>query len=361
MIYKKQFFPDCKPELQYLQAFSFQKEKLLFFDIETTGFSARTSSLYLIGAVCFLDRHWTFLQWFAENPEEECAILEAFFAFCPSFSTLIHFNGDGFDIPYLMQKAEKYKLPEPLSAMESIDLYRHIRPCKKRLKLTHLNQKSMESFLGITREDRFHGGELIKVYQTFCSSKEADALSLLLLHNLDDLKGMTRLLPLFAYPAFFVEHLCEIADLSWEEDADGQPALIIELKLAEPIPKAVSVKLPCAYLTLHDQTCRILIHAFEGELKYFISDYKNYYYIPLQDCAIHKSVASYLDPHERIPAKATTCYQRHCGLFLPQETALFEPLFQKDYHDSALWFECTEQFMNTPSQLYLYIKSLISI
>ena len=361
MIYKKQFFPDCEPDLQYLQTFSFQKEEILFFDIETTGFSARSSSLYLIGAVCFLENRWTFFQWFSETPSEECDLLKEFFSFCHSFRALIHFNGDGFDIPYLMQKAEKYMLTEPLSAMESIDIYRLIRPCKKYLKLTHLNQKSLESFLGIRREDRCSGGELIKIYQAFCSSKADDALSLLLLHNLDDLRGMTKLLPLLSYPAFWVEHLYEIAALSWEEETDGQPSLIIELHLTEPVPKAVSVNLPSGYLTLHGRICRILVHAFEGELKYFITDYKNYYYIPLQDCVIHKHVASYLDPRERIPAKATTCYQRHQGLFLPQEKPLFKPVFQESYHSDSLWFECTQQFMNSPSSLCLYIKSLISI
>ena len=219
----------------------------------------------------------------------------------------------------------------------------------------------MESFLGIRREDRCNGGELIKTYQAFCSSKADDALSLLLLHNLDDLRGMTKLLPLLSYHAFWVEHLYEIADLSWEEETKGQPSLIIELHLTEPIPKAVSVNLPSGYLTLHGRICRILVHAFEGELKYFITDYKNYYYIPLQDCVIHKHVASYLDPRERIPAKATTCYQRHQGLFLPQEKPLFKPVFQESYHSDSLWFECTQQFMNSPSSLSLYIKSLISI
>lgn len=86
--------------------------------------------------------------------------------------------------------------------MQSIDLYRLTRPYKKYLKLTHINQKSLESFLGIEREDRYNGGELIKIYQSYCQLKDADALSLLLLHNLDDLKGMTKLLPLLAYPLF---------------------------------------------------------------------------------------------------------------------------------------------------------------
>ena len=361
MLYKQQSFSNFEPDLRYLDSFPFSREEFLFFDIETTGFSPRNTSLYLIGAVCFLDEHWTFLQWFAETPSEECEILNAFLAFCRSFRALVHFNGDGFDIPYLLFKAEKYTLSDTLSSMQSIDLYHLTRPYKKYLKLTHINQKSLESFLGIEREDRYNGGELIKIYQSYCQLKDADALSLLLLHNLDDLKGMTKLLPLLAYPLFLKDQDYTLRNLFWEDSVNGQPLLIAELDLKYPVPKQISNRLSLCYLTLQEGTAKLMIYAFEGELKYFISDYKNYYYIPLQDCAIHKHVASYLDPRERIPAKATTCYQRHRGLFLPQEKALFKPVFQESYHSDTFWFECTQQFMNSPSLLCLYIKSLISI
>ena len=64
MLYKQQSFSNFEPDLRYLDSFPFSREEFLFFDIETTGFSPRNTSLYLIGAVCFLDEHWTFLQWF---------------------------------------------------------------------------------------------------------------------------------------------------------------------------------------------------------------------------------------------------------------------------------------------------------
>lgn len=70
MLYKQQSFSNFEPDLRYLDSFPFSREEFLFFDIETTGFSPRNTSLYLIGAVCFLDEHWTFLQWFAETPSE---------------------------------------------------------------------------------------------------------------------------------------------------------------------------------------------------------------------------------------------------------------------------------------------------
>ena len=64
--------------------------------------------------------------------------------------------------------------------------------------------------------------------------KDADALSLLLLHNLDDLKGMTKLLPLLAYPLFLKDQDYTLRNLFWEDSVNGQPLLIAELDLKYP-------------------------------------------------------------------------------------------------------------------------------
>ena len=77
---------------------------LLFFDIETTGFSGDTSSLYLIGCACYRENRWQLFQWFADTREAEPELLHAFFSFLQNFSVLVHFNGDGFDIPYLLKR-----------------------------------------------------------------------------------------------------------------------------------------------------------------------------------------------------------------------------------------------------------------
>ncbi|MDE5717507.1 MAG: ribonuclease H-like domain-containing protein, partial [Lachnospiraceae bacterium] len=53
-------------------------DKFLFTDIETTGFTAKSSSLYLIGAAFYADGNWRIRQWFCENPTEEAAVLNAF-------------------------------------------------------------------------------------------------------------------------------------------------------------------------------------------------------------------------------------------------------------------------------------------
>ena len=71
-------------------------ETLLFFDIETTGFSADTALVYLIGCVWYQEGSWNLAQWFADSKEAEKEILAAFFSWAGKFSTLVHFNGDTF-------------------------------------------------------------------------------------------------------------------------------------------------------------------------------------------------------------------------------------------------------------------------
>lgn len=77
-------------------------------------------------------------------------------------------------------------------------------------------------------------------------------------------------------------------------------------------------------------------------MKYFYSNYKNYYYLPEEDTAIHKSVASYVDKDHQVQASAATCYTRKLSTYLPQWSILFEPFFKRNYNEKAVFFELTE-------------------
>lgn len=72
----------------------------IFFDIETTGFSPATSTLYMIGCARKSGKYICVDQFFAENPGEECLILNAFLEVLNQYDTIISFNGVGFDIPF---------------------------------------------------------------------------------------------------------------------------------------------------------------------------------------------------------------------------------------------------------------------
>ena len=175
---------------------------LLFFDIETTGFSGDYASVYLIGCVWHDGNTWILTQYFAETRDAEEEVLDAFFALLRTKRILVHFNGDGFDIPFLTKRCVFYKKNWNFEAVESFDIYKKIRPLKKLLGLENLKQKSIEQFLGISREDKYNGGQLIEVYGEYLQTHSELLKHLLILHNEDDLKGMPQILPILAYPDF---------------------------------------------------------------------------------------------------------------------------------------------------------------
>ena len=154
------------------------REDLLFFDIETTGFSGDYNQVYLIGCVYFTDESARFIQWFADSKSAESEVIDQFFTFASNFKTLVHFNGDTFDIPFIEKRCHALGLSHSFEHLTSIDIYKRIKPFKKHLGLENLKQKTIECFLGIDREDQYSGGQLIDVYKEYLQTKDSFLLKL---------------------------------------------------------------------------------------------------------------------------------------------------------------------------------------
>ena len=87
--------------------------------------------------------------------------------------------------------------------MKSLDIYRRVRPFRQLLGLESMKQKAIEQFLGVSREDKYSGGQLIEVYRDYLHTHDKRLYDLLILHNEDDLKGMPAILPILSYPDLF--------------------------------------------------------------------------------------------------------------------------------------------------------------
>jgi len=298
----------------------------VFFDIETTGFKAAYSRVYLIGAAVYMPGGWRIFQWMSENASEEDALLRTFAAFLRPYGCLVHFNGAHFDIPYLQEKFDQYRIPCDLSAFRSIDLFQQFRPLRSLLELDHMNQKALESFLGIDREDRFSGGELIEVYRSFTRKPDPASEKLLLLHNLEDVKGMLHLTDLFAYRQLDTVFPATSGRLAADNKA-------LEMTCSYPLRFPVPLCKSTAWgtLLLHEHAATVQIMICNGQLLHFFENYRDYYYLPEEDEAIHKSVASFVDKDYRVKATARTCYVKKTGSFLPVFSETDLPCFAAAY------------------------------
>ena len=353
-------------------------EKILFMDIETTGFAARSSVLYLIGCIVCEGRQLKLIQYFAEKPDDEENVLSAFLELCRKKQVLIHYNGNNFDIPYLKHKCSSYGHEQPFDTMEGVDIYKRVMPYKQILRVDNLKQKTMEQFLDINREDRYNGGELINVYREYVADavrlekqgllggfeetallkKQADQkLKLLLLHNADDMRGMLSLISLLSYADIFLQPN-KITRISAKKVTEPTGAvhlfLLMRLRLTSAPPKPLVVMKKGIRLAVEGTELTLDIPITEGELKYFYGNFKEYYYLPDEDTALHKSVASFVSPEHRVQATAQNCYTRKEGQFLPEFDLMFEPIFRQSYDKPQLYFELTDELKHSPEMLHQY-------
>lgn len=362
----------------------------VFFDIETTGLNWRKSHLYLIGAAVFRPESglWELTQWFADQPARELDLLEAFADFLRPFRRLIHYNGTGFDLPYLRNKYEFYHLENPFASMGTLDLYLRFRPYQRLFGLSSMKQKSLEAFAGFSRKDRFSGGELIEVYENYLSSADDSLLQTLYLHNREDLTGMVQILSLYGIPSLFSGRF-QLSGVSFR-NADresgghvpeaknaagnmslsdrepqvpgsaGSPVLVLTLALEFPVDRTFHIQFGPYSLTVSGKKVELSIPGQERELKFFFPNYKDYYYLPMEDAAIHKSVGAYVDAGHREKAKAANCYQRHSALYFPQPSELLSPVFREDYRAKQLYFEWKDDLKEDRAFLTRYAAAVLS-
>lgn len=317
---------------------------ILFIDIETTGFTAKASKLYLIGCVYYREGFKT-KQFFAEDYSDEETVLREFLDFAVTFKTLIHFNGNNFDIPYLIAKCKEFDIPNSLDKFEGVDLYKRINRYKDFLKLENCKQKTVESFLKIEREDKYSGGDLIGIYHEFVKYKDEEKRKLLLLHNFDDLRGMLQILPILSYSDMFSKPITvtKVSASYYTDDSGIQKSeVMMVMTLPSPLLTPISFMADKCYFSGGGDQAMLRVPLYEEEMKYFYADYKNYYYLPLEDIALHKAVASFVDKNHREQAKANNCYTKKSSRYLPQWDTLVTPFFKRNYEDKELFFELTD-------------------
>lgn len=421
-------------------------EDVLFFDIETTGLSARSAGLYLIGVLTYtadasiaresniiasLDTsapesagHWTLLQYFCEDVADEPAVLQAFFELLCTKKILISYNGDGFDIPFLRHMLEQYGLPYSFDTVESFDLFKKFRPLKHLLGLPDLKLKSCERFLGIDREDRFTGGELIEVYFEWQKTKAPALLDTLLLHNAEDIANLPNLLPLLRYRSLphsdfrlraherlqdgatplvhlsftFLspmppsahspvengtrevmedrrQHCTDAGEndireatddrhLHWPDAGENDTREVtVDRRLHWPaltLPKPMDLRGDFWALHAEGSAVELYVQLFEGERKLFFADFEHYYYLPAEDQVIHQSLAEFVDRSARKKACARNCYQRVTGCFLPELSEVYTPALRAEYRDKLRYAQYSDTLFDDEAKAIAYLKSFLA-
>ncbi|MDF2589866.1 MAG: hypothetical protein K0S41_3707, partial [Anaerocolumna sp.] len=315
---------------------------------------------------------------------------------------------------------QQHNLVNPFEQIESYDIYRKLNPYKKKLPLTNLKLKTIEAFVHFTRLDLFSGEELIQIYANYLGKVQYERLqekiqrqlntnktnpvvsplfnqtnksqnptsnellNQILLHNLEDIKGLIKVSDILFYVDLFesftedslqntYKHEFKIITLTKTID---QSSVLVEMSLPYTLPTSVIWSLSLESLLKNEtdlihfvsgltfklevflNRLRLTIPLFHGELKVFYENYRDYYYLIKEDYAIHQSIAQYVDKEYRVKAKPATCYSKKTGNFLPQPVEMFLPALKLTYSDKMYYFE-ESNLVNGNVRTKEYINSVI--
>ncbi len=305
---------------------------VMFLDLETTGLRAGEGYVYLIGCLypetdAFTGQiSWKLTQFFGNGWGEELLLLKTFGAFVHSFDTLVTFHGSRFDVPFLKQCYTEYHLDFPLANLRCHELYGMMRPCRKLLPITHLRFSDFEAMCGLKRNEATAGGDLATLYTNYLEHRDEAVMQQLLLHNQDDLTHLYQMLPLLRYP-FLLNGFCTLPSLRImpsltdiaPEDTERPTYITLRATLPYGLCEDISfINQAYTCTTLGNELICQLMLPLEPSTKYrYLSDYRNYYYIPSDGMVIHKSIASLVPTSQRTKATPENSRQPFTDYFVP--------------------------------------------
>ena len=230
--------------------------------------------------------------------------MEIFCQYASAFSGFCHFNGTRFDIPFLEFRCQQYGISSPFSSKYSRDLYTIYRPLKNFLNLSGTKQKDLETFLQITRKDTLSGKDTVKLYRDMIKYRDFSYRKPLLLHNQEDIQGLLQLEHLQAYTELLHGNFF-LTDCACHSDL-----LAAHLKPVLPFPQPLHFLYREWDVHAIGDEITVTVDVSDGILKNYFENYKDYFYLPQEDTAIHKSLGNFLDKNLKKQASKDTCYTK---------------------------------------------------
>lgn len=181
----------CDP---YFGGDSWNTERLLFLDTETTGLSGGAGTVaFEIGAGWIEPRGMVIRQYIIRDYSQEGDMLRDIAKLIEQADTLVTFNGKSFDLPLLESRMVMNRIRVHVTERPHLDLLHAARRVYK-LRLGRCNLTTLEeAVLGKTRCDDLPGAQVPERYFTYLKTGEFALLEDVLRHNFDDVRSLAEL------------------------------------------------------------------------------------------------------------------------------------------------------------------------
>jgi len=166
-------------------------DRVVFFDVETTGLSGGAGTLaFVAGCGWFEDDGFRVRQFFLSGPADERAMLDALADVFGAASLLVTFNGRSFDVPVMEMRWAFHRLGAPTDSLAHFDML----PPARRLwggGEADCSLSSLErSLFGVHRYGDVPGFEIPTRYFQFLRTGDARAIEGVLEHNRQDVVSL---------------------------------------------------------------------------------------------------------------------------------------------------------------------------
>ncbi len=247
-------------------------EGICAFNLVADGFYWRTSNIIQCDITFPENDGFTKITYSPEsdNVTDEYEVLAETISSLKNFSRIITFNGNSFAFPYLRNKSKAYEICYNTDGISTYDLYILFKP------LYHL--------LGLP------------------SRKLKDYLNFLEYKGNADSSGIIKAVSLAPYLEFLDgKYSAESVRLTDDD-------VVFSFVLDTPVPKRISYAMAPFYLILNGEYGNLSSKIFDGSLRVYHSDYKNYDFLVNEGYAVHKSISGFMDKAKKESAVRENAY-----------------------------------------------------
>ena len=135
--------------------------------------------------------------------------------------------------------------------------------------------------------------------------------------------------------------------------------MLISFESRVTIPGRISTNKSSVFLTIDGSNGLLRLPVIEAKLNYYYKNYKDYYYLPSENMAVHKSVGQFVDKEFRQKATADTAYTSKESTYILWDGTLALPTFATDRKSKDKYIELNDDLMNNKELLAEYTLNII--
>ena len=250
------------------------------------------------------------ISWISEQESDEYEMLTALSDALDSIRRIITFNGNAFDLPHLHQKYKAFDLMDPLQGKQYLDLMLRLKPISRFLALPSGKLADFAGFLHLAQPDA--SDEVLPRPALPDGSDKVLQASFHFLPGAEEKhEAGTPNDALYTLECMSLLHYADFLDQGARirEVTTDEERVIFRLHYPDGFPVGFSVHDSGFHLRFsEDGTVLLSSRICNGSIRYYHTDVKNYWYLPLEGYAIHKSAAQYVDKSRREKAVRENCY-----------------------------------------------------